>query len=183
MKMIQLKALVIYGTRGGATKKIADEIGTVFDGQGFAVTVRNANDTRGIDVNVFDLIVVGSSVWATRWKWQATRFLKRNAKKLARKKVALFTSGLLGGDPAKTDEARKSIEKQAAKFPGIRPLGLAYFGGFIDFRNPGFFVKPVAGAMKKDMEKKGIEAGLSYDTRDFPAIRQWAADMATKAKA
>jgi menaquinone-dependent protoporphyrinogen oxidase len=183
MKLIRMKALIIFGTRGGATKKIADEIGKVFGEQGYVVTVADARQSRKVDVNAFDLIVVGSSVWATMWKWQATRFLKRNAKKLARKKVALFSSGLLGGDPAKTEEARKSIEKQAARFPGVRPIGLAYFGGFIDLLNPGFFVKPVAGAMKKDLEKKGIEAGPSYDTRDFPAVRQWAADVAAKAKA
>ncbi len=27
----------------------------------------------------------------------------------------------------------------------------------------------MAMAMKKDLEKKGIEAGLSYDTRDLPS--------------
>ncbi len=96
-----MKALVIYGTRGGATKQIADEIGKVFSEQGFAVTVENAKRSRCFDVNAFDLIVVGSSVWATLWKWQATRFLKRNARKLAGKKVALFSSGLAGGDPAR----------------------------------------------------------------------------------
>jgi menaquinone-dependent protoporphyrinogen oxidase len=179
---MHMKALIVYGTRGGATKQIAEEIGKVLGEQGYAVTVRDAKKSRGVDVKTFDLVVVGSSVWATMWKWQATRFLKRNAKKLAGRKVALFSSGLLGGDPAKADEAKASIGKQAAKFPGIRPVGIAYFGGFIDLRNPGLFVKPVATAMKKDLEKKGIEAGPYYDTRDFPAIRQWAAAMAARAK-
>ena len=178
-----MDALVIYGTRGGATKQIAEEIGKVFSEQGFTVTVRNANESRSIDVNKFDLVVVGSSVWATMWKWQATRFLKRNSKKLAGKKVALFSSGLAGGDPAQMDYASKSIEKTAAKFPTIKPLALAYFGGLVDFEHPAFFARPMAGAMKKDLEKKGKDTSKPYDTRDFVAIRKWAADVATKAKA
>jgi menaquinone-dependent protoporphyrinogen oxidase len=177
-----MRALAIYGTRGGATKQIADEIGKVLGEQGFTVTVEDAKRSSGIDVKAFDLIVVGSSVWANMWKWQATRFLKRNAKKLAGKKVALFSSGLLGGDPAKVDEANKSIEKTAAKFPTIKPLALAYFGGLVDFEHPALLARPLAGAMKKDLEKKGTDTSKSYDTRDFVAIRKWATDLAAKAK-
>ncbi len=178
-----MKALVIYGTRGGATKQIADEIGKVLGEQGYAVTVENAKRSRGLDVNTFDLVVVGSSVWATMWKWQATRFIKRNSKKLAGKKIALFSSGLLGNDPAKAEEADKSIEKTASKFPTIKPLALAYFGGFVDFEHPKLFARPISMAMKKDLEKKGQDTSKPYDTRDFVAIRKWAADLAVKAKA
>jgi menaquinone-dependent protoporphyrinogen oxidase len=181
--MFNMKALVIYGTRGGATKQIAEEIGKVLGEQSLAVTVEDAKRSKGLDLNSFDLIVVGSSVWATMWKWQATRFLKRNAKNLAAKKVALFSSGLLGGDPTKIDEANKSIEKTASKYPTIKPLALAYFGGFVDFEHPTFFTRPIAGAMKKDLEKKGKDTSKPYDTRDFVAIRKWAADLAVMAKA
>jgi menaquinone-dependent protoporphyrinogen oxidase len=178
-----MKALVIYGTRGGATKQIADEIGKVLGEQGLAVTVEDARKAGGIDVNAFDLVIAGSSVWATMWKWQATRFLKKNVKKLASKKIALFSSGLAGGDPENKDYARQSIEKTAAKFPAIKPLALAYFGGLVDFEHPSFFARPMANAMKKDLEKKGQDTSKPYDTRDFPAIRQWAAEVAAKAKA
>jgi menaquinone-dependent protoporphyrinogen oxidase len=178
-----MKALVIYGTRGGATKQIADEIGKELGEQGFSVMVENAAKSRGIDVNSYDLVVVGSSVWATFWKWQATRFLKRNANKLAGKKVALFSSGLAGGDPAHAEDARKSIENTAAKFPSIKPLALAYFGGLVEFEHPPLLARPFAMGMKADLEKKGMDTSKPYDTRDFAAIRKWAADVAAKAKA
>ncbi|WP_424359164.1 flavodoxin domain-containing protein [Methanocella sp. MCL-LM] len=80
-----MKALVVYGTRGGATKEIADVIGDELGRQGYAVAVRNAKETRGIDVCEFNLVVVGSSVFMTMWKRQAKAFLKRNEKVLARK--------------------------------------------------------------------------------------------------
>jgi menaquinone-dependent protoporphyrinogen oxidase len=144
--------------------------------------VKDAKAARGIDVNAFDLVVVGSSVWATLWKRQTTSFLKRNAKKLAGKKVALFSSGMAGDDPAKMDYANQSIAKTAAKVPAVRPLALAYFGGCVNFDSPSFMARFMANMMKKDFEKKGIDTSKPVDHRDWDAIRQWAADVAAKAK-
>ncbi len=177
-----MKALIVYGTRGGATKQIADEIAKVFDGQGFTTTVKDAKESRGVDAGAFDLIVVGSSVWATKWKRQATAFLKRNRKTLAGKKVALFSSGLAGDDPKQMDFASQSIAKVASQFPEIRPLALAYFGGCINFDSPNFMARFMAKMMKKDFEKKGIDTSKPVDHRDWDAIRRWAADVAAKAK-
>lgn len=172
-----MKALVVYGTRGGATKQIADAIGDELSQQGHTVTVRNAKETKGIDVREYDLVVVGSSVLMTMWKRHAIAFLKRNAKTLAGKRVALFASGLAGGDPAVADYARESIEKVAAKFPMIKPVGLAYFGGYLDFtsrsRIDRFF-----GAVKKDLEQKGFDTSKPIDQRDWAAIRAWAGSLA-----
>jgi menaquinone-dependent protoporphyrinogen oxidase len=177
-----MNALVVYGTRGGSTKQIAEEIGNVFVSQGYVVTVTDAKDARGVDVNAFDLVVVGSSVWMTLWKRQATGFLKRNARKLAGRKVALFSSGMVVDDPARLDYANQSIAKIAAKFPGIKPLALAYFGGCVRFDSPGFVNGLMSYMMKKDYEKKGIDTSKPVDHRDFDAIRQWAAAVAAKAK-
>jgi menaquinone-dependent protoporphyrinogen oxidase len=177
-----MKALIVYGTRGGATRQIADEIGKVFGETGIAATVRDAKESRGIDVGSFDLVVVGSSVWATKWARQATAFLKRNRKVLAGKKVALFSSGLAGDDPAQMDFANQSIARVAAKFPEIKPLALAYFGGCVNFDSPGFMARFMVNAMQKDFEKKGIDTSKPVDHQDWDAIRQWTADEAAKAK-
>jgi menaquinone-dependent protoporphyrinogen oxidase len=176
-----MKALIVYGTRGGATKEIAGEIGNVLGEQGFAVTVEDARRSKGICVDEFDLVVVGSSVIMTMWKRQATAFLKRNVKVLARKKVALFSSGLAGGDPAQADYAGQSIAKVAAKFPAIRPIGLAYFGGYLDF-NSKSRIDRFFGVVKKDLEKKGIDTSKPIDQRDWTAIRAWANGLAAKVR-
>lgn len=174
-----MKALVIYGTRGGATKEIADAIGDELGRHGYAVIVRNAKETKGIDVNEYDLIVVGSSVFMTMWKRQAKAFLKRNEKVLAGKNVALFSSGLAGGDPALADYARECMEKVAAKFPAIKPVGLAYFGGYLDFNSKGR-IDRFFGAVKQDMEKKGFDTSKPIDQRDWVAIRSWAGSLTEK---
>ncbi len=176
-----MKALIVYGSRGGATKEIAEEMGKVMDRQGLVVTVVDARRSKGIDVRTFDLVVVGSSVIMTFWKRQATAFLKRNAKVLTGKKVALFSSGLAGNNPEQVDYARQSIEKVAARFPGIKPMGLAYFGGYLDF-NSKSRIDRFFGAVKKDLEKKGFDTSQPIDQRDWGAIRAWANGLAAKAR-
>jgi len=178
-----MKALIIYGTRGGATKKIADEISKVFGEQGFVVTVRDAKESKGVDVKAFDLVVVGSSVWALMWKRQATDFMKRNQKILAGKKVALFWSGWAGDDPVDKDTVNKSIAKVTDTFPGIKPLRQAYFGSYTAFDSWNPIARIACNAMKKEFEKKGIDTSKPVDRRDWNAIRQWAADVAGKARA
>jgi menaquinone-dependent protoporphyrinogen oxidase len=176
-----MKALIVYGSRGGATKEIAEEIGKIFSKQGFAVAVVDARRSKGIDVNTNDLVVVGSSVIMTFWKRQATAFLKRNAKVLAGKQVALFSSGLAGNNPEQADYASQSIAKVAAKFPLIKPLELAYFGGYLDF-NSKSRIDRFFGAVKKDMEKKGFDTSKPIDQRDWAAIRVWASGLAAKVR-
>ncbi|OPY26924.1 MAG: protoporphyrinogen oxidase [Methanocella sp. PtaU1.Bin125] len=176
-----MKALIVYGSRSGATREIAGEIGRVLSEQGYAVTVEDARRSKGLDVNRFDLVVVGSSVFMTMWKRHATAFLKRNAKALAVKNVALFSSGTAGGDPALADYARESIAKVARKFPEIRPVALAYFGGYLDFNDRGR-IDRFFGAVRQDFEKKGIDTGRPIDQRDWAAIRVWAIGLATKVR-
>jgi menaquinone-dependent protoporphyrinogen oxidase len=179
----EMKALIVYGTRGGATKQIADEMSKVLGGQGYAVTVKDAGDTRDIDVSTFDLIIVGSSVWMGSWKKEAVTFVKKNANVLLSKKVALFSSGIAGDDPTKMDEANKCTAKTASQFPAVKPLATAYFGSYIDFNNPNLFVRFMSSGLKKGYENKGIDTSKPVDRRDWDAIRKWTADVAVKAKA
>jgi menaquinone-dependent protoporphyrinogen oxidase len=148
---------------------------------GFEVTVNDAKESSGIDVEAFDLIIVGSGFRAGKWEGNAMDFLKKNQQALARKNVALFSSGMMAGDPAMMKENEKSIAKVAAAFPAIEPVALAYFGGYLDFNSGNLIVSLISGAMKKHLEKKGIDTSKTYDTRDFAAIRKWTGEVAAKA--
>lgn len=177
-----MKALVVYGTRNGATRAIAEEIGKALAEKGFETMVKDARETKGVDVNGFDLIVAGSSVWAGKWTRRMNGFLKDNVKTIESKKVALFASGLSGADPAQKEYCMKTyLESVASKHPAVKPISMGLFGGYMDFNNGGLMIKLIGGAMKKDLEKKGVDTSKPYDTRDFTAIRQWALELADKA--
>ena len=177
-----MKALVVYGTRGGATKAIAEEIGKALAEQGYETAVKDVRNTKDVNVKDFDLVIAGSSVWAGGWTGKAAGFIKNNQDSLANKKVALFSSGLMGNDPEKADEAGKSIAKLAAMYPALKPIALAFFGGYMDFNSPSLVVRVIGGTIKKDLAKKGIDTSKPYDTRDFEAIRKWAVEVSTKAR-
>jgi menaquinone-dependent protoporphyrinogen oxidase len=178
-----MKALIVYGTRAGGTRGIAEEIAKTLGEQGYTTLVKDAKDAKRVSVNEFDLIVIGSSIWATMWSRAATSFIKRNVKVLEGKKVALFASGLSGGDPAQRDYGIKNyLEKVAAKFPSIKPISMELFGGYVDFNSPNFFVRILGNAMKKDLQAKGIDVSKPYDTRDMLAIKKWALEIAAKAR-
>lgn len=175
-----MKALIVYGTRGGATKAIADEIVKALAEQGYEVIAMDARDTKGVDVKSFDHVVVGSSVWAGMWAGKATAFLKANQETLAVKKVALFSSGITASDPEKVEMANQSLEKVAATFPALKPVALAFFGGYLDFKSPNLIARITGSVIKKDLAKKGIDTSKPYDTRDFTAIRNWTLAVAAK---
>jgi len=168
---MSMKALIVYGTRGGSTTAIAEEMGKALAEQGYDTTVRDVRNIKGIDVKAFDLVITGSSVWAAMWTRKAAGFLKKNQGVLANKKVALFASGLSGADPS-----------QMEKDPAIKPISLGLFGGYMDFNGPGLAVRLIGGAIKKDLQKKGVDTAKPYDTRDFAAIHQWAINVAIKAR-
>lgn len=178
-----MKALIIYGTRGGSTKQIAGAIGKVFDEQGFTVTIINAKDSKKTDAKAYDIVVIGSSVWASAWTRQTMGFMKRNQKILESKKVAVFWSGWAGDEPVDQNLIDKSIAKVTDAFPGIKPLGKAYFGSYTSFGSWNPIARIACNVMKKEYEKKGIDTSKPVDRRDWNAIRLWAEDVARKAKA
>jgi menaquinone-dependent protoporphyrinogen oxidase len=168
------KAWILYGTRGGATRTIAGYVENALKGQGYETTVTDARESGHVDPAGYDLIIVGSSIWANRWSGAAAGFLRRNQAALAGKNVALFSSGLSGNDPDKQSVNDRLIAGVAAKTPSIKPVSLAYFGGVVDFDSPNLLVRLTARTGKKDLEKKGIDTTRPYDGRDWTAIWQWA---------
>ena len=86
------KALIVYGTRFGATTGTSEEIANVLRNEGFNVTVVNAKKEKAADISGYDLIIVGSGMMINRWTREPEKFLKKFQKELAKKKVALFVS-------------------------------------------------------------------------------------------
>jgi menaquinone-dependent protoporphyrinogen oxidase len=59
---IDMRTLIVYGTRYGATASTADEIAKVLGEEGFDVKVVNAKEEKVKDISPCDLIVVGSGM-------------------------------------------------------------------------------------------------------------------------
>jgi menaquinone-dependent protoporphyrinogen oxidase len=182
------KALVVYGTRYGATKTTSQEIAQVLKEHNFDVTVADAKKEKIKDISEFELVVVGSGMALGDWVNEAEDFLKRHRKSLETKKLALFISSLkpIEEKQGKTDLVEKiqknGLENKKLKYQ-LQPISQAMFGGVVDYNKLGFLLrKGMEVGYKAAFQKHGIkevEPGV-FDLRDWNEIRSWARELAKK---
>ena len=184
-----VKALIVYGTRYGATEMTSNEIADVFRQEGLDVKVVNLKDEKVKDISDYDLVLVGSGIKIKKWTKEPEKFLSKFQKELQNKKVALFIScGAKYPLDEKADVETEleyarmhHLEEKAAKY-NLQPVALGLFGGVYNFNKMGWFFKKTLSAVKPQLEAAGVpetEPGL-YDTRDIPTIRSWAKELAQK---
>ncbi|HEY7596117.1 MAG TPA: flavodoxin domain-containing protein [Actinophytocola sp.] len=154
------RVLVTYASKMGSTKEIAEAIGGRLLERGFATDVSSAEAVGSIDG--YDAVVVGSAVYATRWRREATRFVRRFRQQLAARKVWLFESGWVGTRPS-TLVASPGARRRASRLGAPAP---AVFGGRLD---PDLATGPLDRALAN---------GLSGDARDWDEIRSWSDSVA-----
>jgi menaquinone-dependent protoporphyrinogen IX oxidase len=183
------KALIVYGTRYGATEMTSEEIADVFRQEGLNVKVVNLKKDKVKDITEYDLITVGSGIQINRWTKEPERFLKKFQKEMAKKQVALFvccgSSQPLDDKTDKVESVKnaktKYLEEKAAKYH-LQPIALGLFGGVYNYNKVPWLFGKFMQAIKAQLEEAGVpqtEPGL-YDTRDLNAIRNWARDVARK---
>ena len=89
---INIKALIVYGTRYGTATGIAEEISKVLKEENVDVDLVNAREKKELNVTSYDLVVVGSGIKMGKWTKESLNFLKKNKDKLSNSKVALFVT-------------------------------------------------------------------------------------------
>jgi menaquinone-dependent protoporphyrinogen oxidase len=162
------KILVAYGSKMGGTAGIAERIADALRGRGHQVTLAAAGKAPGGEA--FDAAVVGSGLYAGRWRREAVgllRRLARSAQKPAR--VWLFHSGPLGDEHA--DDPMKLPAKVAALAERLGAEDVVTFGGRLDAASPGF----VAKAMARN--------GMAGDWRRLDHAEAWALAIAAELSA
>jgi len=113
------KALIVYGTRYGATASTSEEIANILRQEGLEVRVVNAKQEKIRDITEYVLVVVGSGIQMRRWTSEPEDFLKSFQKELTKKKVVLFVScgagcpTLTEGKPDMIARARKEFRRKS----------------------------------------------------------------------
>jgi menaquinone-dependent protoporphyrinogen oxidase len=144
----------------GATRGIAEAIGEELRRHGLHVEVHNVCEVASPEF--YDAIVLGSAVYAARWRPEAARFVRRHAAELTTRPVWLFESGWVGKRPATLTPSAGG--RKRANAIGAEPP--AVFGGKLDPAvATGFFARALAKRMPGD-------------SRDFDEIRAWAGRVA-----
>ncbi|HEX9095591.1 MAG TPA: flavodoxin domain-containing protein [Candidatus Dormibacteraeota bacterium] len=169
-----MQVLVVYASKYGSTKGIAERIAqTINDAgqQATAVSVSVAPRLGG-----YDAYVIGSAVYMFSWLKEAADFIRRNTPELSTKPVWLFSSGPFGTETkdAQGRDVREAAEpKEIAEFKAaIQPRDhRVFFGAFdhtkLNLAHRLVYAMPAA--------KKLFTDG---DFRDWDEIDAWAKSIA-----
>lgn len=162
------RVLVTYASKHGSTGEIARAI---------ADELRERNlDVDCVDVDVaslgvFDAVILGSAVYAGRWRHEARHFLKKHRDTLSKIPFWIFSTGPIG------EKAQEDLEKNSKWLEPHRVLKLAeaagvrghvVFAGRVPDDPHGF----VENAMWRNTPEE------FSDSRDWEAIRRWAGQVA-----
>jgi menaquinone-dependent protoporphyrinogen oxidase len=187
-KNMSKKALIVYGTRYGATESTSEEIARIMRNEGLDVKVVNAKKEKVKSITGYDLIIVGSGMQMAKWTGAAESFLTKFQKELASKKVAIFVSSAAQAlheyekKTAEIEKARKEyLEDKVAKY-NLHPISTVIFGGVWDFNKMFFLFRKTLASFKPKIEDAGFKEVKPghYDTRNWDEIRTWAKEIAAK---
>jgi menaquinone-dependent protoporphyrinogen oxidase len=182
-----VKALVVYGTRYGATADTAKVIVDVLGQEGLEVRLVNAKEDKIGSIDEYELIIVGSGIRMGRWTREPEKFLEKYQQELSGKKLALFVSCGAAHPLTEGEEKNKEIEdahrkylKEKADKYNLHPITLGLFGGVYDFNKMGWVFRRTMSSVKPQLEEAGFKETESgrYDTRDLEVIRGWAEKVA-----
>jgi len=157
----EMKVLVVFASRHGATAGIAAAIGDALRESGLEVTVMPVEDVAG--VSRFDAVVLGSAVYMGHWLKPARLFAMREARSLSERPVWLFSSGPVG-DPLTPAEHAVDVS-DTLRLTGAREHHL--FAGELDRERLGVLEKTIVSALR-------VPAG---DFRDWAEVRAWSAGI------
>lgn len=169
-----MRLLVVYASRYGSTRGIAERIAQTLSTAGHQAATAVA--TKGLRLEGFDACVIGSAVYMGSWLNDATELVRRNEDLLRNMPVWLFSSGPLGTetkDAQGCDVRKSTVPKQIAEFElSFKPRGhRVFFGAFdhikLNFAHRMVYAMPAAKQLFTD-----------GDFRDWDEIDAWATGIA-----
>ena len=163
-----MRVQVIYGSRLGATRGIAERIAKRLREDRLDVTLQSASEVVAfVDAEAF---VVGSGVYGGQWAKEAADYVRQNRAVLVHRPVWLFSSGPVGN--LATRHAPVEPKEVATLRAMVNPREHRIFFGALDRST---LAGSALGFAERLIAKTMIPEG---DYRDWKAIEDWAANIA-----
>lgn len=155
------RTLVAYASKHGSTEEVARSVGDLLRDAGHHVDIRDAAVVT--DVDEYDGVVLGGSLYMGRWHGDARAFLRRHRPALEQRPLAVFALGPLTLEEHQVAGSRKQLDRALAHL-GVSPQLVTVFGGEVD---PDKLRFPFNHMQKSD-------------ARDWSAIQAWAGEVAAR---
>jgi len=131
----KMNTAIIFATKHGCTEKCSQKLANELKDN---TTILNLESAKEIDLNHFDVLVLGGSIHAGTINRSLKKFIEKNLNQLIEKKVGLFLCCM--------EEGEKALEQFNNAFPEeLRKISKAngFFGGAFDFEQMNFFEKAI----------------------------------------
>ena len=158
-----MSVLVAYGSKRGGTAGLAGMVGDAFQCNGIGAHTVDARTK--VDLADYEAVVIGGSLYASRWNRTARRFVKRNASALSNLDVWFFSSGPL--DDSAVDGHIPPVAQVERLMARVDAKAHETFGGRLEPDAKGF---PASGMAK-------TKAG---DWRDEDHVSRWVDEIAAE---
>ena len=175
-EVMNVRVLVVYASRHGATQGIAERIAARLGQGGVEVTVKST--AQAGDLAGYDAFVIGSAAYAFHWLKEATAFVRHNRSLLASRPNWLFSSGPLGTETIDAQGRDVRAEAEPREFGEFREAihprdQRIFFGAYDPTSKPIGFIERFTRMMPA--ARAAMPAG---DFRDWDEIEAWAARIA-----
>jgi menaquinone-dependent protoporphyrinogen oxidase len=158
-----MSILVVYASKHGATRGIAERIAETLRHEGHPASVESVEAVETIEP--YEAVVLGSAVYYGAWLKEAMEFAHRNRSALDRRPIWLFSSGPLGS--AIHDEEQQPRELAELQ-QLLHPREHRVFFGALDTTHLSFAERMVVKAVRAPQG----------DFRDWAGIEAWARSIA-----
>lgn len=150
-----MNTLILYATRYGATKQIAEQLAKELGG---SVTIRNIHDGKP-SIAAFDTVIVGGSIYMNKIQHGITSFLRANERKLIKKRLGLFISCYT---PAETEGYLEQFFPTALL---AHAQAKDMLGGLMQYDKMNPFYRKIFMSLKKidDFNKSFIEPKIETE--------------------
>jgi len=164
--------LVVYATRYGSTREVAEQVAATLRENGLDVDLQPAREVETVDD--YRAVVLGTPLYIGRWLKEARRFLTRHQEALQKRPVAVFSLGPTGEGEEEWEGVREQLDKELDGFPWLEPVSAGLFGGRYDPAKLGLFHRMLASLPASPLYQM-----RASDVRDWERIEAWANDLAT----
>jgi len=161
-----MKAIVVYASKYGSTKGIAEFIAEKLRQHGVQAEAKSVDAAPNLEE--YDAIVIGSAVYMEHWMADAVEFVRKNRDILATRPVWLFSSGPLKTGPEVTTDDPALEPKEIGELKEIiHPREHQIFFGALDPGKLGFTYR----ALRKLPAARAVLP--EGDFRNWDGIEAW----------
>jgi menaquinone-dependent protoporphyrinogen oxidase len=135
-----METLIVYASKYGCSENCANLLAKELGGK---VELYNLKGKQDIDLNKYDTIIIGGSIYVGKIQKTVTEFYINNLATLLKKSIGLYICGM------QTEESAAALERNFPPELVKAAIVKEYFGGEFNFEKMNFIEKMVVKKVSK----------------------------------